>query len=112
MALASAKNFEIVTEAVPLLTGAMDSILKGNLNRAHRTNFEYVKDQVAFNDVPKPLQSLLCDAQTSGGLLLAVSESDATQVIDRLKGKFKQSSVIGRVKEKTSSSAKVVLDLL
>jgi selenide,water dikinase len=48
--------------------------------------------------VPEELQMLLCDAQTSGGLLISLPAERAADLCDRLaEARVLESAVIGRV---------------
>jgi selenide,water dikinase len=45
---------------------------------------------------------LLCDAQTSGGLLMCIPEEKANALLEQLKGNgYPGSAIIGEVTEKT-----------
>jgi len=49
-------------------------------------------------------QTLLCDAQTSGGLLLAVSEGEVARLLSELAGKNVHGAVIGQLIEGDAGS--------
>jgi selenide,water dikinase len=53
-------------------------------------------------------QTLLCDAQTSGGLLLAVPEGDVDRLLAGLQGKNVPGAVIGELIEGEPGSILVV----
>lgn len=44
-------------------------------------NLEYVQNSVDFNDLTRTEKLMVCDAQTSGGLLIALNEKDATELL-------------------------------
>ena len=59
--------------AVPLLPGALPLAEAGHVPGGTRRNLADVEGVVRWPDtLPEPLRLLLCDAQTSGGLLIAV----------------------------------------
>ena len=62
-------------------------------------NWKFLADWVTFaEDIPKDEQLLLCDAQTSGGLLAAVPAEDAERVIGELRSAGTLAAdVVGRV---------------
>lgn len=97
MARASNVNFHIDTQMVPVLPGARECIENKILNRAHRTNWEYVKNEVNADAVSDTTRLLMVDPQTSGGLLLAVSAECAAIVVERLKSRFRATDIIGKV---------------
>ena len=53
-------------------------------------------------------QTLLCDAQTSGGLLLAVAESELDRLLSALTGKRVAGVVVGQLTEGDAGSILVV----
>lgn len=103
MARASECRFEFHIKRLPLFQGTMECLERGILNRAHKTNFDYVKNETNIMDLGESLERwILTDAQTSGGLLLSVSERDCDAVISRLKKYFPATCVVGNVKDKDS----------
>lgn len=97
MARASGVDFVIRTSALPALPGALVYIEKGVLNRAHKTNLDYVQGEVSTEGLSDPAKWLVMDPQTSGGLLLSVPKEQAASVVEKLKGTFPYTSIIGEV---------------
>lgn len=97
MARASGVDFSIRLQRLPTLPGAVAYIERGILNRAHKTNWDYVQNEVS---VPEHAKWLTVDPQTSGGLLLAVPKKDAEAIVGRLKEKFPATSLIGEAAER------------
>jgi selenide, water dikinase len=78
LALASGVEAHVDAEAVPKLEGALDLLAAGALAGGSRRNREWVEPHVSWDDtVTEPVRSLLCDAMTSGGLLIAVAPDRA-----------------------------------
>ena len=76
LAEASGVTLEIDAKAVPLLDGALDLSERGFVTRALSTNEAYLEDRlVKSGGYSQPRYNLLVDAQTSGGLLIALEES-------------------------------------
>ena len=70
---ASHCTLELDAAAIPLLTGAM-ALVNGNVPGGGRTNVEHFASGTRISRGLDPeLVQLLCDPQTSGGLLVAVS---------------------------------------
>jgi selenide, water dikinase len=98
MACASNVTIEIEARAVPLLDGALELATFGLLTSGDRTNREYVGSDVAIDkSVDANLVKLLYDPQTAGGMLIAVSEERAEQLMGVLKPHYSSAAVIGRV---------------
>ena len=66
-----------------------------------RANHKYLADWVKYEeDVTPEEQLLLCDAQTSGGLLAAVPASAAAEIVSALEAAGTlAASVVGRIGE-------------
>ena len=97
MARASQVNLQIRANQIPILPGARECLERGILNRAHRTNWEYVKDEIELNQVSEIERLLLVDPQTSGGLLLSVPQNQAAETLARLQPVFKSAAIVGEV---------------
>jgi selenide, water dikinase len=73
MLRASGVSATLSTDAVPLLDGAAELAAAGFIAGGTRRNLEDASPDVVWDDELTELQQLLlCDAQTSGGLLIAV----------------------------------------
>ena len=72
LALASGVAARVEAAAVPAIEGALELLAAGALAGGSRRNREWLAPHVRFADaVPEPERALLCDAMTSGGLLVA-----------------------------------------
>jgi selenide, water dikinase len=81
MALASGVTLEIETSAVRFLPGALDYARKGALPGGLKNNREFASCAVERTRHLAPeVENLLYDPQTSGGLLIALPETDAAQI--------------------------------
>ncbi len=73
-----------------------------------KRNFRSVKDSVDLGNTPRWMRTVLADAQTSGGLLLAVPESDAPDLAAALVAAGDLGAIIGFI-EPASSPNVIVL---
>ncbi len=98
LAQASGVSLTIETRRLPRILGA-DECLRGEmLNRAHRTNEEYVTDHAVYAaSVTREDRWLTFDPQTSGGLLLSLPEEQCERALAALRNRFPESARIGRV---------------
>jgi len=96
---ASGAAAELDAAAVPLLAGARELVGRGAVPGGTRRNLEAMRDQVTFGSaVDEPTQVLLADAQTSGGLLIAVGTERLAALLDALAREGTPArAVIGRV---------------
>jgi selenide,water dikinase len=68
----------------------------GAKNDGMRRNALYLDSLVDYGDVPPATRSILCDPQTSGGLLLAAPPARAAQYLSRVENSVE----IGEVTER------------
>ena len=85
MLSASGVAAEIEAASLPLLPRALELAERGAIAGGTKRNREAVAEQVRFApSVSEPLRVLCCDAQTSGGLLIAVPEDRAPALLAAL----------------------------
>jgi selenide,water dikinase len=110
LAQASNVSLRIDSRKVPLLSGAYDLADLGCLPGACFRNREFAEAACAFgSDVDYNLKMLLFDAQTSGGLFMAVKADKADDLLKRLRSEgYPASAIIGEVVERQTSSIVVV----
>ncbi len=96
---ASLVTAEVWANAVPVLPAAREYVKAGIAPGGTRANWKFLADWVEYAaDVPQEEQLLLCDAQTSGGLLAAVPESIAREVTQALSAAGTlASAIVGRI---------------
>jgi selenide,water dikinase len=98
MACASNVTIEIDSPKVPLINGALELAQIGMMTGADKTNREYVGDDVSIaSDIDPNLVKLFFDPQTAGGLLLAIPESRANDLLSELRADYPQAEIIARV---------------
>ena len=101
MACASNITIEIDSTRVPLIKGALELASAGMLTGADKTNREYVGEDISIaNDLDANLLKLFYDPQTAGGLLLAIAEEKASELLSELRGNYPRADVIGTVIER------------
>jgi selenide,water dikinase len=103
---------QLWVERLPVLPGAADLATAGVVPGGTRRNLEYVEAWTRFDPGLALWERYLCaDAQTSGGLVLAVAESDTDAVLAALaERQTAAAAVIGRVVEKADMLLTVTRD--
>ncbi len=103
-------GFEIDHATIPILPHAVEFAQMGLIPAGAYRNRDFRSNMVDFQkDVPVWASDILFDPQTSGGLLIAVPENDATILIERLKqAGYSYSAVIGKVANSHPGSIFVV----
>lgn len=104
MSQASGWAVELTSEAVPLLPEALDLARQGYLPAGSHSNRRFFSPKVSVSPVAASLRvDLIFDAQTSGGLLLAVPEPLVDQVKSFLINAGDLASEVGRVLDEPAS---------
>jgi len=101
MAKASGVNMVIQSATVPFLPGAIELAGKKLYPLGTVNNYRFVKPYTHFaRYLDTTTRLVLCDAQTSGGLLIAVPGKRGAQLLDQLHGSgVKTAAVIGWVEK-------------
>jgi len=90
MALASDVTLEIEVDRLQFLPGAIEYARQGAIPGGLLNNKDFASCVVETSrELPAEIENLLYDPQTSGGLLIALPEEDATQLIARLDGAYR-----------------------
>lgn len=97
--LATALDAHLDLSAIPILTGAVDLAGRGILPGGSKRNREADVDNVDLpDDLDDAIRSVLFDAQTSGGMLIAVPPEKRDDLLDALESrKVGIRAVIGNV---------------
>lgn len=109
MLRASNASATIDVTTIPILPGAADIAAAGHVPGGTKRNYEAVKDVVDFGATPTAIQTILVDAQTSGGLLLAVPENELDGLVAAIVEGGDLAAVVGRVGTLTDAGALVTL---
>ena len=94
MAASSGVDVEVVWDDLPLLPGVLECVAEGIASGGVERNRESSGHRLdAGEDVGPAMLDVLFDPQTSGGLLIALPEEQAHELLNRLDG----AALIGRV---------------
>jgi len=108
MACASNVTTEIDSARVPLINGALELATAGLMTGADKTNREYVGEDVSLDErIDSNLVKLFYDPQTAGGLLLAIPEEKADDLLSELRRNYPRAEVIGSVRKRGEKRIKV-----
>jgi len=105
MALASGVTLEIETERVQFLPGAVEYARLGAVPGGLKNNREFASCVVeTAGELPREIEDLLYDPQTSGGLLISLAEADAARLEQALEGAYR----IGRVLDRGEKAIRLI----
>jgi selenide,water dikinase len=106
---ASNVTARVFFERVPVLPAAIDYANAGIAPGGTHANHRFLADWVAYDDdITKEEQLVLCDAQTSGGLLAAVAPEWANEVVASLRSHgVLEAAAIGEIE--SAQEAKILV---
>ena len=109
MAEGSGKTIEVDISALPLIEGTQPLAEAKFFTRASKTNREFVGDRLEVRPGVDAFRlQYLFDAQTSGGLLIAIHPDHVARLVEGLKARGAlASAVVGRVTARRGSIALV-----
>jgi len=110
MTAASEVEATVFADRVPVLPAVREYVAAGIAPGGTRANRSFLNDWVEYApEITQDQQLILCDAQTSGGLLAAIPSSIADSVVGALsKSGCLSSAVIGRIDRKGNGRIRVV----
>jgi selenide,water dikinase len=101
MARGSDVSFEIHLNQVPILEGAVELAKNGVVPGGSKSNHKWISNDTVYEDISSEEQLVLCDAITSGGLLISMEEMEARKYVDQMHASgVVQAAIVGRVLEK------------
>ncbi len=97
--VASRVSARVFLERVPVLAAARQYVRAGISPGGTHANHRFLSDWVSYDaDITKEEQLILCDAQTSGGLLGAVPPDKADDLLSALQARnVADAAVVGRI---------------
>jgi cysteine desulfurase NifS/selenium donor protein len=100
MSIASKCNVNIYYEKIPFIDGVKNLATAGIIPGGTYNNLDFVTGRVDFGNMSRTGKLMLCDAQTSGGLLISIPENQTEKLVRELTDKGVSPSVIGRFTSK------------
>ncbi len=101
MAQGSGCTICVDTKCVPFHKEALELASMGFVPEGAYRNRKFAQEGVKIiGDVSQPVEDILYDPQTSGGLLFAIPENCANECLEELKSVIEDASIIGYVTEK------------
>ena len=99
MVRGSSVGARVYLDAVPVLSGAWELLARGIAPGGTHRNLSGVEGITSWHHgVGDDAKLLLCDAQTSGGLLIAVEEDKVKRLLDELKARgVKDPRLVGEI---------------
>ncbi len=108
MAIASGVSLVFQHRQIEFFPGAVDCSRGGYIPGGLKNNVKFLAGCVDFDPkIPQEIRNLLYDPQTSGGLLLVVSEKDSLALTGKLRERGVPAQQVGRVIEKVSPLLRV-----
>ena len=90
----------IDSKSIPILPGARNAAEEFVLTKGAQRNRKFMEEKVEFQIDDFPLEEILFDPQTSGGLLVTLPEEDGKKAIEELKSSGINASIVGKIHKK------------
>jgi len=104
---ASGASAEIDAGAVPVLPGTLDLAAQGVVPSGTHSNHEFLASSVDWGSLSETEQLVLADAQTSGGMLIAIPE-DRVAILERsLAERGVAAAMIGAIEDGDPGSIRI-----
>lgn len=108
LAKLSGRAAAVESEAVPLLPGALELARSGCIPGGTRRNRTYLEPTTTWrSSISDAQRLLLCDAQTSGGLLIAVAPEDVAGLVSTLLDEGHAAADIGELVDGAAGTLEV-----
>ncbi len=103
IARASKVTLQVNAESVPVLAGTIEALRGGASSDGLKRNQQYLESMVSWTDQSTEMKAVLCDPQTSGGLLVCVPHGHVAQYLSKVEGAVE----IGEVIEQKESAIEI-----
>lgn len=101
MAEGSGVSIELFSGSLPIMSGARELAEMGIIPGGAYRNREHAEKSCFISPgVEEVFIDLMCDPQTSGGLLVSLPQDDADRLLEQLREKAPWCEIVGRVTEK------------
>jgi len=109
MARGSDVTIEISLSKVPVLDGTFELAAKGVVPGGSKSNHKWLENDVTYENITESEQLVLCDAITSGGLLVALSAEEAGPYVEAVhKVGLSSAAIVGQILPKSDKLITVV----
>lgn len=110
MAMGNNARIEFNSDQIPIFTNVKKLAGKDLYTRAFTVNSTFLKNKVSFSEnVSDPMKQITMEAETSGGLLFALPESNADHALEALhNADCPEAKIIGRVIDHAGPSIEVL----
>ena len=96
---ASGVDAEVYAEKAPVIEHAKDLITANVIPGGTLNNLDFVSDCVEWpQEISRTMKIILCDAQTSGGLLISIPSNAGTRLEQALRANdIADAGIVGRI---------------
>ncbi len=108
MAKGSNTSMEFSYSSIPLLNGTKELATQGVIPGGSKANHRWLEEAVSYeSSLTLEDQWILCDAITSGGLLVSLPEVQGEKYVEELRHHSIPANIVGRVRSKKRWSIRV-----
>jgi len=105
MAQGSECSIHLRVQDIPFHPEAYEMAQMGFIPAGAYRNRDFAEKHVrVMGDIPRAMQDICYDPQTSGGLLMAIPESDASACLSELREQIPEAAIIGYITERSDAA--------
>jgi cysteine desulfurase len=109
MSVSSQCDVRIFFDKIPMIGQVKALASAGIIPGGTYNNYDYVKNDVDFGNLSRTEQLIVCDAQTSGGLLIAINKQQSDKLLNELHiAGVSNATIIGEFTKKGNGEITVV----
>jgi len=92
-------SYLINSSDVPIMNNVKELTQEGVVPGGSKRNMKYLEDKISYDiNISDTTKQILCDAQTSGGLLIAINKDDAKEYLKEIEDTtFGYARIIGEI---------------
>jgi len=98
----------IDSSSLPLLSGAKDYAEKKYISGGGRRNRKFIEGRADVSALSPVMREIVCDPQTSGGLLIAAAPGAARELCDAIRDGDPSAAIIGKVAPREQMAVKII----
>ncbi len=108
MVLNTSMGVELDFESIPFIPKARDFAIAGIIPGGTKNNLDWVSKDILWKDSRSDIDKyLLADAQTSGGLLIAIDKNEGQELLAKLRNQKIEAFIIGKFSKDIPAKIKV-----
>lgn len=107
LAVASSVDVRLLCDNIPIMEEAQRLVKYGSIPSSTKANEVFGSSWIDFTCLSTEQRSLICDSQTSGGLLISLPKLHAVRLVDKMRSKGVEATIIGSILKRGTGQIEV-----